>query len=128
MNEIDQKIRKELETVFVTSDGRKFLKYVDALYAQSEIENGIEIKLSKQKKVMNIVELIMDVLKSENWGVYYKNQPMQTLEMQDGDPLYKINQVDDEDVEQAIKNKLTEGESWKHSRINSDQKSSSETG
>ena len=70
MNEIDQKIRKELETVFVTSDGRKFLKYVDALYAQSEIENGIEIKLSKQKKVMNIVELIMDVLKSENWGVY----------------------------------------------------------
>ena len=128
MNEIDQKIRKELETVFVTSDGRKFLKYVDALYAQSEIENGIEIKLSKQKKVMNIVELIMDVLKSENWGVYYKNQPMQTLEMQDGDPLYKINQVDDEDVEQAIKNKLTEGESLKHSQINSDQKSSSETG
>ena len=128
MNTIDWKIRKELETVFVTSDGRKFLKYIDALYSQSEIENGIEIKLSKQKKVMNIVELIMDVLKSENWGVYYKNQPMQTLEMQDGDPLYKINQVDDEDVEQAIENKLTEGKSWDHSQTNIEQKKNSETG
>ena len=126
MNKADQKIKKELETVFITSDGRKFLKYIDALYAQSEIEKGIEIKLSKQKRVMNIVELIMNVLKSENWGVYYKNQPMQPLEMQDGNPLYKINQVDDEDVEQAITNKLTEGESWNHSETN--QKKNSETG
>ena len=128
MDKIDWKIRKELETVFVISDGRKFLKYIDALYSQSEIEKGIGIKLSKQRKVMKIVELIMDVLKGENWGVYYKNQPIQSLAMQDGDPHYKINQVDDEDIEQAIANKLTEGESWKHSQTNSDRKNSSETG
>ena len=130
MDKVDQKIKKELDTVFIASDGRKFLKYIDAFYAQSGLEKGIEIKLSKQKRVMDIVELIMNVLRSENWGVYYKNQPMQPLEMQDGNPLYKINQVDDGDVEQAITNRLTEGKSWNqgYSQTNSDQKKNSETG
>ena len=126
MQKIDQKIKKELETIFITSDGRKFLKHIDALYAQSEIEKGIEVRLSKQKRIMSIVELIMNVLKSENWGVYYKNQPMQPLEMQDGDPLYKINQVDDEDIERALIDTLTKGDAWKHSDIN--QKKNSGTG
>ena len=121
-NIINHKIRSELDTVYITSDGRKFLKYIDALYAQSEIDKGIEIKLSKQARVMDIVKIVMDVLKHENWGVYYKNQPMQPLEMQDGNPLYKINLVDDDDIERALINTLTKGESWKHSETNLNQK------
>ena len=121
-NIINHKIRSELDTVYITSDGRKFLKYIDALYSQSEIDKGIEIKLSKQARVMDIVKIVMDVLKHENWGVYYRKQPMQPLEMQDGAPLYKINQVDDEDIERALINTLTEGESWKHSETNLNQK------
>jgi len=121
-NIINHKIRSELDTVYIISDGRKFLKYLDALYSQSEIDKGIEIKLSKQARVMDIVKIVMDVLKHENWGVYYKNQPMQPLEMQDGNPLYKINLVDDEDIERALINTLTKGESWKHSETNLNQK------
>jgi hypothetical protein len=121
-NIINHKIRSELDTVYITSDGRKFLKYIDALYSQSEIDKGIEIKLSKQARVMDIVKIVMDVLKHENWGVYYKNQPMQPLEMQDGNPLYKINLVDDDDIERALINTLTKGESWKHSETNLNQK------
>ena len=121
-NIINHKIRSELDTVYITSDGRKFLKYLDALYSQSEIDKGIEIKLSKQARVMDIVKIVMDVLKHENWGVYYKNRPMQPLEMQDGNPLYKINLVDDEDIERALTNTLTKGESWKHSETNLNQK------
>ena len=90
--------------------------------AQSEIDKGVEIKLSKQARVMDIVKIVMDVLKHENWGVYYKNQPMQPLEMQDGAPLYKIYQVDDDDIERALINTLTKGESWKHSETNLNQK------
>ena len=122
MNNTNHKIRSELDTVYIISDGRKFLKYLDALYSQSEIDKGIEIKLSKQARVMDIVKIVMDVLKHENWGVYYKNQPMQPLEMQDGNPLYKINLVDDEDIERALINTLTKGESWKHSETNLNQK------
>jgi len=121
-NIINHKIRSELDTVYITSDGRKFLKYIDALYSQSEIDKGIEIKLSKQARVMDIVKIVMDVLKHENWGIYYKNQPIQPLEMQDGNPLYKINLVDDDDIERALINTLTKGESWKHSETNLNQK------
>ena len=121
-NVTNHKIRSELDTVYITSDGRKFLKYLDALYSQSEIDKGVEIKLSKQARVMDIVKIVMDVLKHENWGVYYKNQPMQPLEMQDGNPLYKINLVDDDDIERALINTLTKGESWKHSETNLNQK------
>ena len=127
MQDIDQKIKNELDTVYITTDGRKFLKYMEALYAQTEIESGVERKLSKQKRIMNIVEIMMNVLKSENWGVYYKNQPMQPLEMQDGNPLYKINQVDDSDIEQAIINMMEKGNNWDHSQANI-QKKNSETG
>ena len=101
---------------------------MDALYAQSELQSGIERKLSKQKKIMDIVELIMKVLKSENWGVYYKNRPMQHLEMQDGNSLYKVNQVDESDVESTIEQALTKGTSWEHSQTNLEQKKNSETG
>ena len=121
-NIINHKIRSELDAVYITSDGRKFLKYIDALYSQSEIDRGIDIKLSKQARIMDIVKIVMDVLKHENWGVYYKNQPMQPLEMQDGNPLYKINLVDDEDIERALINRLTKDESWKHSETNLNQK------
>ena len=126
MTKSSHKIKEELDTIYITSDGRKFINYKDALYWEDELQSCIERNIVKNKKVMDIVEKIMQVLKSENWGVYYKNQPMQPLEMQDGNPLYKINQVDDEDVEQAITNKLTEGESWNHSETN--QKKNSETG
>ena len=95
---------------------------MDALCAESELQSGIEHKLSKQKRIMNIVELIMKVLKSENWGVFYRNQPIRPLEMQDGNPLYKINLVDDDDIERALINTLTKGESWKHSETNLNQK------
>ena len=122
LNNVNHKIRSELDTVYIISDGRVFLKYIDALYAQSEIDKGIEIKLSKQARVMDIVKIVMDVLRHENWGVYYKNQPMQPLEMQDGNPLYKINLVDDDDIERALINTLTKGESWKHSETNLNQK------
>ena len=77
---------------------------------------------------MDIVEKIMQVLRGENWGVYYKNQPMKHLEMQDGDSLYQVNQVDEADVEEAILNALTKGESWESSQTNSDQNKNSMNG
>ena len=100
-----------------------------ALCAEAQIESCRQRKLQKKQRIMDIVELIMQVLKSENWGVYYKNQPMQPLEMQDGNALYKVNQVDESEIEKAIEGMLTKGEPWEESsQINSSQKKTSETG
>ena len=135
MKNPDHQIKKELESVYIVSDGRKFLKYMDALYAESELQACIENKLSKQKKIMDTVKLIMRILKSQNWGIYYRNQPIQPLETQDGSALYKVNQVDDSEIEKVITQSLTEDkpctqtfQTQEYSQTDLSPKKNSETG
>ena len=125
----DLKIKRELDTVYIDSSGRKHLDYMKALCAEAQIELCIERKLQKKQRIMDIVELIMQVLKSENWGVFYKNQPIQPLEMQDGNALYKVNQVDECEIETAIEKASTKGNPWEESsQIDSNQNKNSTTG
>ena len=125
----DLKIKKELDTVYIDSGGTKHLDYMKALCAEAQIESCRQRKLEKKQRIMNTVELIMQVLKSENWGIYYKNQPIAPLEMQDGNSLYKVNQVDECEIETAIKAALTKGNPWEESsQIDSNQNKNSTTG
>ncbi len=129
MSNNDLKIQKELDTVYIDSHGKKYLDYAKALYSESQIQQCIESKLHKKKRIMDIVELIMQVLKSENWGVFYKNQPIQPLEMLDGNSLYKVNQVDEGSIEEALEKSLTKGTPWQESsQTDSDQNKNSTTG
>ena len=129
MSNNDLKIQKELDTVYIDSHGKKYLDYAKALYSESQIQQCIESKLHQKKRIMDIVELIMQVLKSENWGVFYKNQPIQPLEMLDGNSLYKVNQVDEGSIEEALEKSLTKGTPWQESsQTDSDQNKNSTTG
>ena len=102
---------------------------MQALCAETQIQMCRQAKLQKKQRIMDIVELIMQVLKSENWGVYYKNQPMQPLEMQDGNALYKVNQVDECEIESVIEKALTKkDEPWESSQTDSNQNTSSTNG
>ena len=96
-----------------------------ALCAEAQIQTVRERKLQQKQRIMDIVELVMQVLKSENWGVYYRNQPIQPLEMQAGNALYKVNQVDESQIETAIDEALTK---WESSQTNSSQSNTSKTG
>ena len=98
---------------------------MDALCAESQIQACIERNLKQKQRIMDIVELIMQVLKSENWGMFYKNQPMRNLETQDGGTLYEVNQVGECEIETVIHNTLTK---WTASQIDSNQNKSSTTG
>ena len=124
----DLKLKSELDTVYIDSSGTRYLDYMQALCAESQIQQCIERKLKQKQRIMDIVELIMQILKSENWGVFYKNQPIQPLEMQDGNALYKVNQVDEEQIETAIEQALTKDKPWESSQINSNQNKNSTTG
>ena len=101
---------------------------MDALCAEAQIAKCKERKLKQKEKVMDIADIIMQILKSEHWGVFYKNQPLQPLEMQDGNALYKVNQVDECEIETAVEKALTKDKSWESSQINSDQNKNSTTG
>ena len=98
---------------------------MDALCAESQIQVCIGRKLKQKQRIMDIAELVMKVLKNENWGMFYKNQPMRNLETQDGGTLYEVNQVDECEIETVIHNTLTK---WTASQIDSNQDKSSTTG
>jgi len=82
---------------------------MEARCAESQILKCKERKLKQEQRIMETAELIMQVLKSKNWGVYYKSQPMQPLETQDGTALYKVNQVDEHEIEKVIEEALAWG-------------------
>jgi hypothetical protein len=124
-NNNDLRLQKELDTVYIDSSGKRHLDYMKALCAEAQIQTCRERKLQQKQRIMDIVELVMQVLKSENWGVYYRNQPIQPLEMQDGNALYKVNQVDESQIETAIDEALTK---WESSQTNSSQSNTSKTG
>ena len=98
---------------------------MDALCAETQIQAVRDRKLQRKQKIMDIVELVMQVLKGENWGVFYKNQPIQPLETQDGNALYRVNQVDECEIETRIEQALTK---WESSQNNSNQNENSTTG
>ena len=79
---------------------------MEARCAEAQILSCMERKLQQKQRIMDTIELIMQVLKSKNWGVYYKIQPMQPLETQDGTALYKVNQVDECEIEKVIEEAL----------------------
>ena len=52
---------------------------------------------------MNTLDLIIRLLSVNNWGMYYKNKPIEKLTIQNDSPLFKVNEVNLESVEKAIK-------------------------
>ena len=99
---------------------------MEARCAEAQILSCMERKLQQKQRIMDTIELIMQVLKSKNWGVYYKSRPMQLLEMQDGNALYKVNQVDECEIEKEIEKAFT----WDTTETNpiSNQSKNSTTG
>ena len=102
LNPLYEFIKKELDTVYITSSGSKYLKEMDALCAEAQIQQARQSKQRRKDRMTKLVDILFDVLKQNNWGVFYKSEPMQSLTLQDGAPLLKINEVDSDVVEQAI--------------------------
>ena len=101
-------VKSELDFVYITSAGTRYLKEMDALCAESAIQTIRENKQQKQERIMDYTEIILKAFSDMKWGVYYQSEPMHTLSMQDGAALYKINEVDEDEVERVIKGAIEE--------------------
>ena len=101
-------VKSELDFVYITSAGTRYLKEMDALCEEAAIQTIREFKQQKQERTMDYTEIILKAFSNVNWGVYYKSEPMHTLSMQDGAALYKINEVDEDEVERVIKEAIEE--------------------
>jgi hypothetical protein len=79
-----------------------------------------------------IIKIMMEVLKKNNWGIYFRGQALQELPVSGESSMYRINSVRDESIRDAISEELkgivdninSEGETEWHQKEN---KSSNET-
>ena len=55
-----------------------------------------------------IAEIVCQILKEKQWGIFFKNEPIQSLPVQDNTSLYKINEVRDDELIDAIKQAMEE--------------------
>ena len=60
---------------------------------------------------MKIYKMISKVLSENEWGMYFKNTPLQELPVQEGAKMYKVNEVSPDKLYTAIEAKLEEMES-----------------
>lgn len=119
-------VKSELDFIYITSAGTRYLKEMDALCEEASIQSMREFKQQKQERIMDYTEIILKAFGNMKWGVYYQSEPMQSLTMQDGAALYKINEVDEDEVERVIKGAIEECSQTKSQ--SSDQTKSDNTG
>jgi len=101
-------IKTELTAVFLTSDGKQFLNEYKALIHESDLEENRNKERKWEEMKTNIAELVCEVLKNKKWGIFFKNEPMQSLPVQDGTAIFKVNEVKEEKVVDAIKQAVEE--------------------
>lgn len=83
-----------------------FLDVEDALQHEESLEKKRAIIKKKEETVNKINELFLKVLNNNNWGLYFKGEPMQSIPMSDGGKVYKVNEVKVEQVYEEIQKEI----------------------
>ena len=93
--------------VHLTSDDKKFLDEYEALIHESELDEKRKQERRWEEMKINLTEIVLNVLKNERWGIFFKNEPMQVLPVQDSaTTLYKVNEVREDLLIDAIQKQI----------------------
>ena len=101
-------IKTELVTIYLTSDRKQFLNEYEALIHECELEENRKKDRRWETMKSNIAELVCEVLKNKKWGIFFKNEPMQSLPVQDSTTIFKVNEVKEDELINAIKEAVEE--------------------
>ena len=93
MSEKKKMIKTELETVYLTTDDKKFLTINDAIEHQGILEKHKEKKMEEIQMIVDVKNLIKEVLEKNDWGIYFRAEPISSLPVQDNSKIYKVNDV-----------------------------------
>ena len=108
-------IKTDLRTVYLTSDKKQYLNEYEALIHESALEENRKMNRRWEEMKTNIAELVCEVLKKKQWGIFFKNEPVQSLPVQDSTTLYKVNEVKEDELVCAIKDTIEERvNEWQH--------------
>ena len=114
--------------MYLTSDGKKFFDLDLATIHESELEETRKQNRRWEQMKTNIAELVLEVLQKERWGIFFKNEPMQVLPVQDSSTtLFKVNEVRDEQLIDSIKNAIEKEAQERSNECQKDQATASQT-
>lgn len=115
MKEEKKLLKTELATIYLTTNNKKFLDINDAIEHQGIIEQHKEKKMEEIQMIVDIKNLIKKVLEKNDWGIYFKAEPICSLPVQDNSKIYKVNDVNADRLMDAVDAALesAEKEEWK---------------
>ena len=127
MTKLKSSIKTELEIVYITTNGKKFLNQYQAIIHQSELEDDKKKDRRWEQMKAELTELVCKILEEKQWGIFFKNEPMQALPVQDNTTLYKINEVKKEElvtaIDEAVEKNMTERVTeWRKHQTSQNQK------
>jgi len=99
-------LKHELDRVWITSDEKKFLRIEDALKHEETFEKERAIIQKEEDKVTEIHKLFLKVLNRNNWGLYFKGEPITLIPTNDDNMVYKVNEVKFDRLIEEIQNIL----------------------
>ena len=104
MNKEKKLIKTELATVYLTTNGKKFLSLNEALDHESLEEKKRAIIKENEEMIMKIYELLSKILTDNEWGIFFKGEPIEGFPTQDGMRVYRVNEVSADKLFDAIEN------------------------
>ena len=86
-------LKTELAIIYLSQDDKKFLNIEDAIKHQGMLNENKEKEMEEVQMTIDIKNLVLEVFKENDWGVYFKGEPITSLPVQDNSKIYKVNSV-----------------------------------
>ena len=109
MKNLEEKLKSEIDNIWLTSDEKKFIEKEEALIHEYEIQKENK---DKDKKVMEIYDIIVKILSGNDWGLYFKGDPVVSLPVNQGEKVFKVNDVTLEELHNALNAIMNQGSEW----------------
>ena len=112
-------LKTELTITYLTSDGSRFFEEYEAVIHEYSLQQNKAKERRWNEMKTKIAELVCDIIKEKQWGIFFKHEPMKALPVQDETSLYKINEVNRDELMDAVMQVLEERMSeWQERKAN----------
>ena len=120
-------LKTELAIIYLSQDDKKFLNIEDAIKHQGIIEKHKEKQMEEIQMTIDIKSLVLKILEKNDWGVYFKGEPITSLPVQDSSKIYKVNDVSLDRFIDSIDDELGKAreEQWNETQNTNQDKESS---
>ena len=58
--------------------------------------------------MLNLTEILLKVLSTNQWGVYYKGEPLEKMNTNEGMTMYRVNEIQVSDILASLEKEIKE--------------------